>query len=1045
MFDILKKIFGTKHDKDVKAMWPVVEECNKYFDEFESLTDDELRAKSEEFKIIIKASVQAQEAEKAEIQDRLKNDALNVDDTLDARDRLKILDKEIYQGINDTLDDLLPQAFAVVKQVCKRLAEAQHRYEVSGQMVTWDMVPYDVQLMGGIVLHRGKISEMATGEGKTLVATLPMYLNALAGKGVHLVTVNDYLAKRDSDWMSPIYEFLGVSVGSIQSNMENDDRQKMYHCDITYGTNNEFGFDYLRDNMVTSAEQMVQRPHWYAIVDEVDSVLVDEARTPLIISGPVGHASDQKFEEMNPRVRRLVDAQSKFVNQFLNEASKFVGSENKEDKEKLGIALLRAYRGLPKHNKLSKLLQEPENLRLMKDTELFYMRDQGIRMQEIDDELFYNIDEKNHQIDITEKGRNLICSAQEDPEMFIIPDIGTEMSQLDNIPDLAPEEKQRRIDEMNILYAERSDRIHTITQLLRAYSLYEIDVEYVVQDSKVLIVDEFTGRILDGRRYSEGLHQAIEAKENVTVERDTQTLATITLQNYFRLYKKLAGMTGTADTEAAEFENIYKLDVTVIPTNRPAIREDRDDLIYKTKREKYNAIADEIEKEVKNNRAVLCGTTSVEVSELLSKMLSRKKITHNVLNAKQHAREAEIVAHAGRKGSVTIATNMAGRGTDIKLDHEVRKNGGLAIIGTERHDARRIDRQLRGRAGRQGDPGSSQFYISLEDDLMRLFGGERIANVMGRLKIPEGEAIQHAMISKNVERAQKKVEENNFGIRKRLLEYDNVMNQQREVIYSRRKNALMGERLKGELFEYVEDLATEWYDDLHKDLKLKELKNSCRAIFLCEPNITDDDFEKLKDDVIIKRIVDAADDFYKRKEEMLGTEFMGNLERYAVLQTIDEKWREHLREMDDLKEGIHLRSYGQKDPLLEYKSEAYKLFVELVKDINKEAVLFAFKYFPQVQERQVRTTGAGRRPSYDGVPRVRSNVTNSGALRFTHSSQVPAYVTAGAGQQQQGAADDEGVQIRTFRKSEPTVGRNDPCPCGSGKKYKQCHGRVGMN
>lgn len=1039
MFNILKSIFGTKHDKDVKLMRPVVDEINEYYEQFMSLTDDELKAKTDEFKSIVKENSKELEDEKIRLQEQLINVAMTMEETQEVRDRLKANDKEIYEVINATLDELLPQAFAVVKQVCYRLADRQFRYDVSGQTVTWDMVPYDVQLMGGIVLHQGKIAEMATGEGKTLVATLPIYLNALSGKGVHLVTVNDYLAKRDSDWMSPIYNFLGVSVGSIQSNMENDDRERMYNYDITYGTNNEFGFDYLRDNMVSSADQMVQRPHWFAIVDEVDSVLVDEARTPLIISGPVGVASDQKFEEMNPRVRRMVEAQSKLINQILSENSKNIESTVKEEREKGGVALLRAYRGLPKHKKLTKYLQEPENLRLMKDTELFYLRDQGSKMAEIDDELYYTIDEKNHQIDIMDKGRHMLATAQEEPDMFIIPDIGTEMSMLEGRTDIEASEKQILIDKLNILYAERSDRIHTVTQLLRAYSLYEIDVEYVVQDNKVMIVDEFTGRILDGRRYSEGLHQAIEAKENVTVERDTQTLATITLQNYFRLYKKLAGMTGTAETEAGEFEKIYSLDVCVIPTNRSITRDDRDDLIYKTKREKYNAIVDEIEKEVKNNRAVLVGTTSVEVSELLSKMLTRKRINHNVLNAKQHAREAEIVAHAGRKNTVTIATNMAGRGTDIKLDHEVKKNGGLAIIGTERHDARRIDRQLRGRAGRQGDPGSSQFFISLEDDLMRLFGGERIANVMQRLKIPEGEPIQHSMITKNVERAQKKVEENNFGIRKRLLEYDDVMNQQREVIYARRRNALKGERLKGELFEFVEDLAIEWYEDLHKDLNLTALKNSCRAIFLCEPNLTQSDFEKLKKDEVVQKIVDAAEEFYKRKEEMLSSEYMANLERYAVLQTIDEKWREHLREMDDLKEGIHLRSYGQKDPLLEYKSEAYNLFVDLIKEINKEAVQFAFKYFPQIVDRQVSASGRGARSS--SLPRFRSS-TNTGSLRFTHSSQVPSYVTAGAQPDSAQGGDDEGTQIRTYRKSEPTIGRNDPCPCGSGKKYKQCHGKV---
>jgi preprotein translocase subunit SecA len=888
--------------------------------------------------------------------------------------------------------------------------------------------------MGAIVLHQGKIAEMATGEGKTLVATLPMYLNALAGKGVHLVTVNDYLAKRDAEWMKPVYDFLGMTVGVIQSNMDNEQRKKMYNCDITYGTNNEFGFDYLRDNMVADMDQMVQRPHWYAIVDEVDSVLIDEARTPLIISGPVGQASDQKFDELNPRVKRLVEAQTKLINKILKENEENIKSDKRELRDKGGIALLMAHRGLPKHKKLTKLLQEPDNMTLLKETELFYLRENAKRMHEIDDELYYTIDEKNHQIDISEKGRELLASGQEDAEMFVIPDMGTELHKIEKDDTLSAKEKQRKIDELNLLFAERSDRIHTISQLLRAYSLYERDVDYVIQDNKVMIVDEFTGRILEGRRYSEGLHQAIEAKEHVKVERDTQTLATITLQNYFRLYKKLAGMTGTAETEAAEFENIYNLEVVVIPTNKKIIREDRDDLIFKTKREKYNAIIDEIEKELQKGRAILVGTTTVEVSELLSKMLKRKKIHHSVLNAKHHTREAEIVAKAGTKGTVTIATNMAGRGTDIKLDHEVRKNGGLAIIGSERHDARRIDRQLMGRAGRQGDPGSSQFFISLEDDLMRLFGGERIANVMRTLKIPEGEPIQHSMITKNVERAQKKVEENNFGIRKRLLEYDDVMNQQREVIYTRRRNALRGDRLRGELFEYIEDLAYDWYEQFHPDLDLEGLKNACRATLLSDLKITKEEFEKMKAEDVAKKIVEAANEFYSRKEETLGTDFMSYLERVAVLQTIDEKWRDHLREMDDLKEGIHLRSYGQKDPLLEYKQEAFKMFVELIKTINKESVEFAFKYFPKIVEKRER-----RQAPRKIIPEVRTTVMDTSNLQFSHSDQVPEFIRGGGqSEQPQEAAP---VTVKTYKKTEKKVGRNDPCPCGSGKKYKHCCGR----
>jgi len=720
MLSFITKLFGTKSDKDIKLIMPIVDEINAIYDEYNSLSDDEIKAKTNEFKEYIKEQSRELEEEKAELLNRLKTEALDAHTSIDIRDRLKAIEKELHIAIESALNDLLPQAFATVKQACRRLKDNGYSYEYMGQHSVWDMVPYDVQLIGGIVLHQGRISEMATGEGKTLVATLPMYLNALAGKGVHLVTVNDYLAKRDAQWMKPIYDFLGVTVGSIQSNMDNDERKKIYNMDITYGTNNEFGFDYLRDNMVISFEHMVQREHWYAIVDEVDSVLIDEARTPLIISGPVGKASDQKFDEMNPRVRRLVDAQSHLVNKITAEITELLAKNTKESIEQAGIQLLRAYHGLPKHKKLAKLLQEPENQTLKKNTEIVFLRDHSSRMHEIDDELFYTIDEKNHQIDITDKGRELITSSQEDPEMFVIPDIATEQSAIEGNENMSFDEKRLKVDELNRRYAERSDRIHTVSQLLRAYSLYEKDVEYVIQDGKVQIVDEFTGRILEGRRYSEGLHQAIEAKENVKVERDTQTLATITLQNYFRLYKKLGGMTGTAETEASEFEKIYKLDVVVIPTNRDIVRDDRDDMIYKTRKEKYTAIINDIQTELKNGRAVLVGTTNVEVSELLSKMLKRAGVPHNVLNAKQHQKEAEIVANAGKKGALTIATNMAGRGTDIKLDAEVKKNGGLAIIGSERHDARRIDRQLRGRAGRQGDPGSSQFYISLEDDLMRL-------------------------------------------------------------------------------------------------------------------------------------------------------------------------------------------------------------------------------------------------------------------------------------------------------------------------------------
>jgi len=1037
MFNFLSKLIPSKHEKDVKLLKPIVDEINRIYEELETLTDEELKAKTQEFKAIIKENSVQLEEEKEKLLDRLRNEALSSDETADINARLKNIEKELFKAINDTLDNLLPEAFAVVKQACKRLKEQMYRYEYTGQTYVWDMVPFDVQLMGGIVLHQGKIAEMATGEGKTLVAVLPLYLNSLAGKGVHLVTVNDYLAKRDSEWMSPVFEFLGVTVGAIQSNMDSIERQKFYNMDITYGTNNEFGFDYLRDNMVVESEYLVQREHWYAIVDEVDSVLIDEARTPLIISGPVGQ-TEQKFDQMNPRVKRLVDAQNRLVNQIVAEASKFLESNTKEDREKAGVLLLRAYHGLPKHKKLAKLLQEPEYLKLKNDTELLYLRDKGIRMHEIDDELYYVIDEKSHQVDITEKGRELLGTKDEDPDMFVIPDVGTEISIIENDASLTSEEKQKKIDELNLLFAERSDRIHTISQLLRAYSLYEKDVDYIIQDDKVMIVDEHTGRVLEGRRYSEGLHQAIEAKEHVKVERDTQTLATITLQNYFRLYKKLAGMTGTAETEAGEFQKIYNLDVVVIPTNKPIIRIDKDDLIYRTAKEKFRAIIAEIQNELKNGRAVLVGTTSVEVSEIISKMLKIAGIRHNVLNAKQHQKEAEIIQYAGRKGAVTVATNMAGRGTDIKLDPEVKKNGGLAIIGSERHDARRIDRQLRGRSGRQGDPGSSQFFISLEDNLMRLFGGERIANIMLRLKIPEGEPIQHSMITKQVENAQKKVEENNFGIRKRLLDYDNVMNQQREVIYSRRRSALRGERIRGELFDYITEFADEWYDLYHPDLDLKGLKNETRSLLLCEPAIKDEnEFDKMKKEEVIQKIIEAADTFYRRKEQMLGSDFMGKLERFAVLQTIDEKWRDHLREMDDLKEGIHLRSYAQKDPLLEYKHEAYELFIKLIKEINKESVGIAFKFFPKLAERESPKARAKAAAETDAIPSIKHRQSAQN-LSYSKPDAVPETSSAPKAKQMESG---QITTVKTIRRSQPKVGRNDPCPCGSGKKYKHCHGR----
>ena len=1038
MLGFISKLFGgSKSEKDIKKIKPIIEEINKIYKELDSLSDDEIKAKTDEFKKIIEANKENLENEKSSILEKLRNEKLDADKTADLSERLKSIDKEIFEVVQDTLDELLPEAFAVVKQACKRLKDNGFSYEYAGNHYKWDMIPYDVQLIGGVVMHQGKIAEMATGEGKTLVAILPIYLNALAGKGVHLVTVNDYLAQRDCDWMRPVYEFLGLTCDAIQSNMPPDVRKRIYNADITYGTNNEFGFDYLRDNMVTNAEDMVQRGHWFAIVDEVDSVLIDEARTPLIISGPVGQ-TDQKFEEMNPRVKRLVEAQTKLVTATVVNAEKLLekAATDKEARFEAGKLIFRAWRGLPKHKRLTKILQEPEYLKLRQETELEFLKDRGMRMPEIDDELYYTIDEKNHQIDITEKGRQLLCTAQEDSEMFVIPDITAELSALENQP-LSTEEKHLAENEIHLKFAERSDRIHTISQLLRAYSLYERDVEYVVQDGKILIVDEFTGRILDGRRYSDGLHQAIEAKEHVKVERDTQTLATITLQNYFRLYHKLAGMTGTAETEAAEFDKIYKLDCTVIPTNRPVIRDDKEDLVYRTKREKYNAIVNAAREYLDQGRPVLVGTASVDVSEVLSKMFTQRGIKHNVLNAKQHAREAEIVALAGRKGAVTIATNMAGRGTDIKLDHEAKANGGLAIIGTERHDARRIDRQLRGRSGRQGDPGSSQFFISLEDNLMRLFQSDRIATIMTRMNLPEGEPIQHSIITKSVESAQKKVEENNFGIRKRLIEYDDVMNQQREVIYNRRKAALRGERLRGEILEYVEDLAADWYEKFQPNNEYDQFVSSMRSNLLCEPNITQEEFKTIKENDFIKRVLETATEFYDKKEELLGTEFISKLEQIAILQTIDDKWRDHLRLMDDLKEGIHLRSYGQKDPLLEYKQEAYKLFLDLIVDINKAVVNFAFKYFPRMVVDQAAAKQKAR--ANHKMPDMRRTSISGGNFTYQHSNTtLPTFLSMPVKAKGPEMNDNIG---RTERREQPKIGRNDLCPCGSGKKYKNCCGR----
>ncbi len=1023
MLNIIKKIFGDKHAKDIKRLQPIVEEINKHFEEYKNLTDEQLRGKTVEFRNRIKEATSEIEAEIAKIKEKLKG-ALPIEESEPLWDELDELQKNLDDTIAEVLDELLPEAFAVVKDTCRRLVGQS--WEVTGHKIVWDMIPFDVQLMGGVVLHEGKIAEMATGEGKTLVATLPLYLNALPGRGVHLVTVNDYLAKRDSEWMGKIFEFHGITVGCIQSQMDSQQRRKQYACDITYGTNNEFGFDYLRDNMVVNPEDLVQREHNYAIVDEVDSVLIDEARTPLIISGPV-RGEDTKFQEMKPRVERLINAQRNFVTKIVTEAEKLL-EEGKT--EEAGVLLLRAYKGLPKHKKLMKLLAEPANKRLMHTTEMEYLRDQSRRMHEITDELYYSIDEKNHSINLSEKGRELLSSSTKEKDFFVLPDVGTEISLLENDTTLSEDEKIKKRDEINQNYAERSERIHIVNQLIKAYSLYEKDEEYVVtDDGKVAIVDEFTGRLLPGRRYSDGLHQAIEAKEGVKVERDMQTLATITLQNYFRLYKKLAGMTGTAETEASEFFDIYKLDVVVIPTNKPMIRVDYDDVVYRTIREKYNAVIDEIEQCRKEGRPVLVGTTSVDVSETLSRMLKRKGLPHNVLNAKHHQREAEIVTNAGLPGNVTIATNMAGRGTDIKLGPGVREAGGLHIIGTERHEARRIDRQLRGRSGRQGDPGSSRFYLSLEDDLMRLFGSDRISSIMQRLGLKEGEVIQHPMITRSVERAQKKVEENNFAIRKRLLEYDNVMNQQREVIYTRRRHALLGEHLRDDIHimlkDYIDGLVEKHYDEG----EIEELKETLRTNLLVEFNIQPERWQSLGKDGLAEEVYKAAIEFYKRKEERIGAENMAMLEKMVTLQVIDEKWRDHLREMDDLKEGIHMRAYGQKDPLIEYKTESFKMFQELLGLIMNDTISLIFKLFPTPTE---------------AVPMRRVRQPRQDEMTLSHQESIGMGLAANrppasSDEQKRVQAQTSGIKNQPVRVGEK-VGRNDPCPCGSGKKYKHCHG-----
>ncbi|SVA56793.1 uncharacterized protein METZ01_LOCUS109647, partial [marine metagenome] len=905
---VLSKLFGTKSDREIKKLNPTLDKINHFFESLSEKTDEDLVNRTQELKVLVKNA--------------RENHAKSLPESIDREER----QAAILKAEQDALDEIMVEAFALVKETCRRMYGMS--WKVTGQDIKWEMIPYDVQLLGAIILHQGKVAEMKTGEGKTLVATMPIYLNALTGRGVHVITVNDYLARRDAEWMGEVYQRLGLTVGYILNSMDNLKRREMYNRDVTYGTNNEFGFDYLRDNMALQKEDTAQRGHAFAVVDEVDSVLIDEARTPLIISGNIDAPVDDTFQKLKPGVQDLVRKQSTLVSELVREAQKLLDVENDDE---AGLKLLQAQRGLPKHKQVMKIFQESGMLKLAQDIESIYIRDKKIH--EVDDDLYFSIDEKSHVLDITEKGRNLL--APDNPEAFVIPDLGELLSEIDDREELGSLEKEQEKEKVHQLHAQRSGTIHNFNQLLRAFTLYEKDVEYVLQDGKVMIVDEFTGRVLPGRRYSDGLHQALEAKENVRIERETQTLATITIQNYFRLYDKLSGMTGTAETEAEELSSIYSLDVTVIPTHRPITRDDRDDLVYKTKREKYNAAIDEIAGCHHHGQPVLVGTISVEVSELLSRMLKRKNIPHNVLNAKQHQQEAEVVTRAGLPGAVTIATNMAGRGTDIKLGDGVKELGGLHIIGTERHESRRIDLQLRGRSGRQGDPGSSRFYLSLEDDLMRLFSSDKVAAIMDKMGIEEGEVISAGMVTRAIGNAQQKVEVRNFGIRKHLLEYDDVMNQQRQVVYDIRNQALSGEDMRNTVEQIIEDYVMDEID-AQADPSLPEIWNwdSLQQSFSSHL-LVDASMEhilestgktNLESEEIVDWVIDNSNSVYKARESLLPEETMRGFERFVILRTIDEKWKDHLYAMDQLREGINLRAYGQKNPLLEYKSEGFKIF-----------------------------------------------------------------------------------------------------------------------
>jgi preprotein translocase subunit SecA len=1094
--NVLSKLFGgNKYEKDIKAITPIVEQVKAEYAKLTGLTNDQLRGKSVEFKQRIKAHLTEIDAEIAALRAEADNPELtDVDRKDEIYKEIDTLRKDRDKKIEEVLLEILPEAFAVMKETARRFTENDkvvstatqmdrdlsvsrdfieivgdkaiysNEWEAAGVPIKWNMVHYDVQLIGGYVLHSGKISEMATGEGKTLVATLPAYLNALAGEGLHVVTVNNYLARRDAEWNAPVFNFLGLRVDCIDLYQPNSpERRNAYMADITYGTNNEFGFDYLRDNMVRTVEEKVQRKHHFAMVDEVDSVLIDDARTPLIISGPVPKGGDAEvYNVLKPRIHKLIEAQKRVFTQNLNDAKRLLEANNNKEG---GIALLKAHRSLPKNNALIKLLSEEGVRKLLMDTEGTYIAEHNKRMPEIDKDLYFVIDEKSNSVDLTDKGIELITEGSEDAGFFIIPDVGAQIAEIERSI-IDKEEKVAAKDKLMQDFAVKSDRIHSVQQLLKAYTLFEKDVEYVVMDSKVKIVDEQTGRILDGRRYSDGLHQAIEAKENVKVEALTQTYATITLQNYFRMYHKLCGMTGTAETEAGEFWDIYKLDVTAIPTNKPIVRKDMEDYVYKTRKEKYLAVIDRVQALVGDGRPVLVGTTSVEVSELLSRMLQLKGVKHSVLNAKQHQREAEIVAEAGKPGSVTIATNMAGRGTDIKLGTGVVGAGGLAIIGTERHESRRVDRQLRGRAGRQGDPGSSEFFVSLEDGLMRLFGSERISKVMDTMGYKEGEVIQHRMITKSIERAQKKVEENNFGMRKRLLEYDDVMNNQRTLVYQKRNHALSGERLTIDLNNTIYDLCEEIVATHHGNKDYENFMLDVIRYFSMETEISEQQFSDKNSSAIVQTLYQNALAFYQRKTQVLigkvlpdlhasrgetlenvivpftdgrkglnvlvnlnkavetnGLEINYSIERMISLIIIDDHWKEHLREMDDLKQSVQGAVYEQKDPLLIYKFEAFELFKKMLSELNKEIVSFLFRcQVPLKTAEEVRTAAPQKRTDMSQLKETRDDAAAPAGAQRTPTNQP------------------ERKAIEPIRV-EKKVGRNDTCPCGSGKKFKNCHGK----